>query len=617
MENSKPKPENTLQAEASESKVGSVEAVASRLLRWGRIAPTGLARVEYISETSQMAAIRRLCDGFQQLDIPFVEIALPARKSAVEQVRFLRAQLAQIESGVVSITGFAHAFSEETPLLESLRVLNYNRENLADFPLRQIWWMPRDFTQMFRQSLPDLNSWFILKLRLDEISIPVDMATGPKEDKTPYTMGSAEGVNTSNFHATRFRAALQRQVDMETLWQLLADAVDALLYIGPPNDAIYLQEALLQEASENGITMYDSLTASHLSAHLLDKLGRIYFKEGRFDDAERLYKFALETKQGTFPEGHPEIAAFLNDLAELYRNQGRYSEAKPLYRKALRIRRAALPENHPDIATSLDNLAELYRDLAHYSRAESLYNKALRIRRAALPQGHPHIASSLNNLASLYYTQGRHTEAELLFQEALKIVRTALPQGHPDVATTVNNLAALYENQGRYSEAEPLYHEALRIDRASLPKDHPDIAIDLNNLAGLYDTQGRYSKAEPLYKEALTIYRTALPPEHPRIALSLNNLAVSYARQDRYAEAEPLSREALTIRRAALPEGHPDIAISLYNLARLCACQHRYTEAITLMNEALEILTASLGEEHPNTKTVATQYASLLGQAAQ
>ena len=192
MVNSHPKPEKPSQAEVSENASGSIEAVTTRLLRWGRIAPSGLARVEYISDTSQMAALRRLHDEYQQANIPFTEIALPSRKSAAEQIYFLRARLAQIKSGVVSITGFTYAFPEDTPLLESLRVLNFNRENLADFPLRQIWWMPRDFTQMFRQSIPDLNSWFIIKLRLDEIVVPIDLAPRIKESSTLLTTSHEE-----------------------------------------------------------------------------------------------------------------------------------------------------------------------------------------------------------------------------------------------------------------------------------------------------------------------------------------------------------------------------------------------------------------------------------------
>ncbi|NCS80046.1 MAG: tetratricopeptide repeat protein [Microcystis aeruginosa K13-07] len=37
----------------------------------------------------------------------------------------------------------------------------------------------------------------------------------------------------------------------------------------------------------------------------------------------------------------------LNNLALLYHSQGRYSEAEPLYREAINIFRERLGENHP------------------------------------------------------------------------------------------------------------------------------------------------------------------------------------------------------------------------------------------------------------------------------
>jgi hypothetical protein len=56
---------------------------------------------------------------------------------------------------------------------------------------------------------------------------------------------------------------------------------------------------------------------------------------------------------------HPSVALGLTDLAELYSLQGRYAEAEPLYKQALAIRKKALPPDHPDVAQSRKNLADL------------------------------------------------------------------------------------------------------------------------------------------------------------------------------------------------------------------------------------------------------------------
>jgi Tfp pilus assembly protein PilF len=45
---------------------------------------------------------------------------------------------------------------------------------------------------------------------------------------------------------------------------------------------------------------------------------------------------------------HPSVALALNDLAELYKEQGRYADADPLYKRAL----ASTPEQKGSILSS-------------------------------------------------------------------------------------------------------------------------------------------------------------------------------------------------------------------------------------------------------------------------
>jgi tetratricopeptide (TPR) repeat protein len=50
--------------------------------------------------------------------------------------------------------------------------------------------------------------------------------------------------------------------------------------------------------------------------------------------------------------GNPDVATILNNLADLYRAQGRYPEAEPLYKRALAIKENVLELDHPDRATT-------------------------------------------------------------------------------------------------------------------------------------------------------------------------------------------------------------------------------------------------------------------------
>jgi tetratricopeptide (TPR) repeat protein len=81
---------------------------------------------------------------------------------------------------------------------------------------------------------------------------------------------------------------------------------------------------------------------------------------------------------------HPDVGTSLNNLALLYEVQGRYAEAESLYKRSLGIREKALGPDHPDVGASLNNLARLYRDQGRHPEAEPLYKRSLAIREKAL-----------------------------------------------------------------------------------------------------------------------------------------------------------------------------------------------------------------------------------------
>jgi tetratricopeptide (TPR) repeat protein len=85
----------------------------------------------------------------------------------------------------------------------------------------------------------------------------------------------------------------------------------------------------------------------------------------------------------------------------LYRSQGRYSEAEPLYKRSLSISEQQLGADHPDVATSLNNLASFYYFQGRYSKAEPLYLRTLTIFMTVLGENHPHTQTVRGNFRYL------------------------------------------------------------------------------------------------------------------------------------------------------------------------------------------------------------------------
>ena len=64
----------------------------------------------------------------------------------------------------------------------------------------------------------------------------------------------------------------------------------------------------------------------------------------------------------------------------VYRLQGRYAEAEPLYKRALAILEKALGPDHPDVATTLENYAALLRKTGRTTEATKMEARAKAVR---------------------------------------------------------------------------------------------------------------------------------------------------------------------------------------------------------------------------------------------
>jgi tetratricopeptide (TPR) repeat protein len=82
---------------------------------------------------------------------------------------------------------------------------------------------------------------------------------------------------------------------------------------------------------------------------------------------------------GAFAQSVQE-AGRLNEKANQIDKQGRYSEAEPLYKRSLAVVKKALGHDHPKVAAVLNNLTEVFRKQGRYEDAEPLYKRSLAIK---------------------------------------------------------------------------------------------------------------------------------------------------------------------------------------------------------------------------------------------
>ena len=251
-------------------------------------------------------------------------------------------------------------------------------------------------------------------------------------------------------------------------------------------------------------------------------------EKGVYDHSCILAKLLKDEHEKCFGKQNLETFTSMSYLALLYQYQGKYADAEPLYKDALAGYQKAFGHEHPDTLTSMDNLALLYRYQGKYADAEPLNKDALAGYQKALGHEHPDTLTSMSNLALLYQYQGKYADAEPLYKDALAGYQKALGHEHPHTLTSMSNLALLYQYQGKYADAEPLNKDALAGYQKALGHEHPHTLTSMSNLALLYKSQRKYTDAEPLYKDALAEHQKALEHAHPDTLLSMNNFASLY-----------------------------------------------------------------------------------------
>jgi tetratricopeptide (TPR) repeat protein len=178
----------------------------------------------------------------------------------------------------------------------------------------------------------------------------------------------------------------------------------------------------------------------------INNLATLLQREGRYAEAEPLYRRALAAFQSSLGKDDPRILDCINNLASLLEQSGRIEEALDTQLDALaRRRRPDQSQVDPRLAVDINNLGLAYRKLGQFGKAESLAREALELDRRHSPDA-PIIPHRLNNLASILLLSGAMQEARGILAEAW-----AREQGEAELTSSriafMREVAALLDNE--------------------------------------------------------------------------------------------------------------------------------------------------------------------------
>ncbi|MGB8843960.1 MAG: tetratricopeptide repeat protein [Aliidongia sp.] len=256
-------------------------------------------------------------------------------------------------------------------------------------------------------------------------------------------------------------------------------------------------------------------------------------QQGRLDEAERVYRAALDQSPG-------DVNA-LHLLGVLRQQQGRAGEAQALLAQAL----AAAP----NVAVIHSNYANALKDLGRLDEAVASYRRALVL--------DPGFADARYNLGRTLKESGAFTEAAQCFEAVLTI--------EPHSVEVLTDLGLTFQAQGRFDAAVRPYRQAAALA--------PDRAEPHHNLGNALYRLGDFTAAELHLRRALD-----LRPDLADTLVALGNVLKEQGRPE--AAIELYERASVVA---------PDHVQARYNLGCVLQVLKRHDEAAAAFDRVLAL----------------------------
>ncbi len=324
-------------------------------------------------------------------------------------------------------------------------------------------------------------------------------------------------------------------------------------------------------------------------------LGILLSYDERFQDAETLFRDALNSGLKNFKENNELVIGAKEQLAEILIRKAAYSEAKTLLQEAISVIRSDEKLQYkfgPKVLLNLGNVLMYEED---FPGAEKIFLELLRDYEKKENTKNPNYIAAKGSLAWAYMEQRKYDEGLRYFQEGLEKSIEVNGERHRTTLSLLINLGLALSDFGKYEEALVYTERGYKVFKEIFGERAPDTVFVSVNYANLLRELGRFDEAESLLNRALSLNREILGAEHPNTLLSQHALAVLYFETDRNSESEELIRKTLETSARILGEDK-DITLECKDfLGRILNKMGDHAQAERIHREVLETKTSSSG----------------------
>jgi tetratricopeptide (TPR) repeat protein len=354
------------------------------------------------------------------------------------------------------------------------------------------------------------------------------------------------------------------------------------------------------------------------------------FAEGKYFDASQCFEQVLESC-GFSPKTTREdwvldpgsrqfsdVMICLADLPLLYCHLGRYEDAEKISKTAVEIQQSVLGLEHPNTLNSMNNLAVALGQRGKLLEATEIHQQIYRRRLRLFGYWHPQTITSMSNLSIILQRAGQLTEAARMSLQVLKCSEKHYGPTHADTLLAMSNHISVLCDQGKLEQAHPMLLDLLEKKKETFGPQHPSTLTTLSNLALTLERLGRHTDASPLFAEVFATRKVVLSENHPDTIIALTNHAKALGSLNQLEEASTLQKQALAKSMQILGESHPITLTIQSNLAGIYESQQNTLEATKINAQVLvsrlKVLSGSQDHTHPDTLTSINNLSSCLSK---
>jgi serine/threonine protein kinase/Flp pilus assembly protein TadD len=208
-----------------------------------------------------------------------------------------------------------------------------------------------------------------------------------------------------------------------------------------------------RNAYNRSLSLFRGIGAAIESSIVLNSLAVLARDEGRPEEAERLYREAIETRLAVDPRPNPNIAISLSNLGRLLASLGKFEEALETLERSLQMHIDVHGEDHYTIAFPSASLGEVLVELGEPDRAAELLGDAVRRIEGQFGVDHPIFLMMLERSGGALEAARRHADAEAVYRRGIDLFDSVGFDTTPHEAGFYTGLGRCLLVQGRDGEA--------------------------------------------------------------------------------------------------------------------------------------------------------------------